>query len=441
MFYQQIRTVFLAVVATLGSLTPLTGAAQDFKAGSQAGRIRTNSLLSDWYLQMGLDMSLQNPYGYNFSHVFPNGKSFGLDMAIGKWVTPQVGVRGKFNWENALPLLKNGHANWLAPFDQPGVNRDKGGYIAFYGDLMLNAHNLLGDYHADRKWNLSVYPRIGINYNFGVKKGALLLGGGILNTYRLSEKWSVYADAAYMLTGSGFVGQTESGGTGTGSNSNGYFSVGIGAQYHVGTSHTGKHSVQTNGFWHNWFVQAGLDMSLMNPYGCDFSEVFPKGKTFGLNGALGKWFTPEFGIRGRLFWENGIVKNSHLEWVPPTDAPEKNHEGGGFGTATVDVLFNVTNMTQGYRQEKKWHTSAFARAGLISQFEMGSGSPLMGAGIEQTYRVSDALSIYGDLGYQVTTSESSGGIGTGMEVAAGSNGFFNIDLGIKIDLGKSGWKK
>lgn len=29
--------------------------------------------------------------------------------------------------------------------------------------------------------------------------------------------------------------------------------------------------VLTGTLWDNWFVQAGLDMSLQNPYGCDFS--------------------------------------------------------------------------------------------------------------------------------------------------------------------------
>lgn len=32
----------------------------------------------------------------------------------------------------------------------------------------------------------------------------------------------------------------------------------------------------TGTLWQNWFVQAGLDMSLQNPYQCNFSEVFRK---------------------------------------------------------------------------------------------------------------------------------------------------------------------
>ena len=40
-------------------------------------------------------------------------------------------------------------------------------------------------------------------------------------------------------------------------------------------------AVVTNSFGDNWYVQAGLDMSLLNPYGCNFKNVFPNGKSFG----------------------------------------------------------------------------------------------------------------------------------------------------------------
>lgn len=413
--------------------------AQVFVKEEQEGSVVTNSFWSNWFIQADLDMSLQNPYGYDFRDVFPNGKSFGLDIALGKWFSPELALRGKLNWENALPLLKNGHDNWLAPFYHPGVNREKGGYIALYGDVLLNLHNFFCEYRPDRTWNLSVYPRIGVNYNFGVSKGALVAGIGVLNTYRLDPRWSIYMDMAYTMTGSGFVGSEHVKSTGLGSNSNGYFSVGLGAQLDLGDPRQNEHSVSLNDFWQNWFVQAGADMSLMNPYGCNFSSVFPKGNTYGLNAALGKWFTPEIALRGRLNWENGLIENKKLEWVPPVDAPEKNFDGHGFGVISLEAMLNVTNIIAGYQEMKKWHSVAFVRAGLIDHFTLGSFSPLMGAGVEQTYRLNERYSLFGSMAYQVTTSEGSAGL-TGMKVATGTNGFFDFDLGIIINLGRCTWK-
>lgn len=434
----KMRTLLLAVVA---SLALANARAQAFEPGDGPRTVRTAGFWENWFVQMGLDMTLQNPYGYDFSKVFPNGKSFGLDVAAGKWFTHQVGIRGKLNWENKLPLLENGHANWLAPFYQPGENRRKGGYIAVYGDVLMNLHNLFGGYRPERKWNTSLYPRIGVNYNFGVTKGSLLAGIGLLNTYRLDDRWSVYGDVAYIMTGSGFVGSEKVEGTGKGSNSNGYLSVGIGAQVELGrvaTTRNGKKAsagVLTNDVWENWFVQAGLDMSLMNPYGCNFGKVIPKGMTFGLNGALGKWFSPEFGLRGRVQWENGLIPNNGVEWLPPVDDPKQNYKEGGLAAVSLDAMLNLTNVIAGYDPERRWHTTGYVRAGIITQFVEGSGSPLAGAGIEETYRLNDRLSLFGALGYQVTTSEGMGVSTTGMEVAAGTNGFFDIDLGVRLDLG------
>ena len=441
-----------------------------FEAGEEPRTVRTNGFWQDWFVQAGLDMTLQNPYGYDFSKVFPNGKTFGLDVAAGKWFSHQVGYRVKFNWENRLPLLKNDHANWLAPFDQPGVNRDKGGYIALYADALMNLHNLFGAYRADRTWNASLYPRIGVNYNFGVSKGALLAGVGFLNTYRLSDRWSLYGDIAYIMTGSGFVGSEKVEGTGTGSNSNGYLTIGLGVQVALGKTHSPVQTAQqgqsplceitnalvqttptppnlggedesagvlTNGIWDNWFVQVGLDMSLMNPYGCNFSKVIPKGMTFGLNGALGKWFTPEFALRARVQWENGLIPNNGVEWLPPADDPKQNYKKGGLATIAFDAMLNLTNVAAGYDPERKWHTTGYVRAGIITQFVVGSASPLAGAGLEETYRLNDRLSLFGALGYQVSTSEGLGYGTTGMDVAAGSNGFFDIDFGIRYDLGRN----
>jgi len=297
-----------------------------------------------------------------------------------------------------------------------------------------------------------------VNYNFGVKKGALNAGIGLLNTYRINDRWSIYGDIAYIMTGSGFVGKEKVKGTGTGSNSNGYLTIGIGAQVELGKinkegRYAQNHSksdtklnknqgseeggVLTNGIWDNWFVQVGMDMSLMNPYGCNFSKVIPKGMVFGLNGAMGKWFTPEFGLKARVQWDNGLIPNNGVEWLPPVEDPKQNYKKGGLAAVSLDAMLNLTNVIAGYNPERKWETSAYLRAGIITQFVEGSGSPLGGLGLEETYRLNDRLSLFGAVGYQVSTSEGLGVSTTGMEVAAGTNGFFDIDFGIRYDLGRN----
>lgn len=77
--------------------------------------IITNSVWKKWSGQLGFDMSLQNPYGANLSHVFPNSKTLGVNLGLGKWLTPDLGLRVGFNWQN--DIIRNNNLHWL---DQDG---------------------------------------------------------------------------------------------------------------------------------------------------------------------------------------------------------------------------------------------------------------------------------------------------------------------------------
>ncbi|MDO4159884.1 MAG: hypothetical protein Q4D41_05475 [Prevotellaceae bacterium] len=201
--------------------------------------------------------------------------------------------------------------------------------------------------------------------------------------------------------------------------------------------------VVTNSFWDNWFVQAGLDMSLQNPYGKSFSNVFPKGKSFGLNVAIGKWFSPEIGLRGKINWENGfsLFENGHVEWIAKGDY-DTNMDGGGYFVLSCDVLLNLHSIICGYDENRKWNIYVFPRAGLTSNRATKSGSPMVGAGWGCTYKLKERWSLYADMAYQVTTSEFYSGVsGTGMSVATGCNGFFDFNIGVQFNLGKNGGDK
>ena len=201
-----------------------------------------------------------------------------------------------------------------------------------------------------------------------------------------------------------------------------------------------KQQTVTGSIWGNWFVQAGLDMTLQNPYGCNFSQVFPKGKTFGLDVALGKWFSPHVAVRGQVNWENGLplFENKHLEWVGPAEDPTSNIDEGGIVILSVDCPVSVKNIFMDYDPDQKWNFYVFPRAGLGCNLAISSSSPMVGVGLGGTYKVKGRLSVYADMAYQVITSEFTGGVsGTGMSVAAGSNGFFDFNVGVQIDLGKS----
>lgn len=194
-----------------------------------------------------------------------------------------------------------------------------------------------------------------------------------------------------------------------------------------------------NSFWSNWYVEFGLDMSLQNPYGHDFfGGVFPNGKTFGVNASVGKWFSPFVGARAHVNWENGIklFKNGHDNWLAPFYQPGKNMDRGGYVIFVGDIQFDIHNLFWGYKEDRKWNMQVYPRAGGAYNFGVSKGTPLLGLGIGNTYRLNDKWSVYLDVTYNMVSSGFVG-VEKNTGLGANSNGFFEIALGAKMDISKT----
>ena len=439
------RLVFciLAIVLTVGGSDAF---AQQEELSVDSNAVVTNSFWDNWYGQLGVDMSLLFPSHHSAKDVFPNGKCFGVNVAVGKWFSPEFGGRFKVVWNNGI--LPNEHNTWLQPYGVPGENHRKGGYLNFIWDVQFNMHNIVGYYNPDRKWNLIVAPRAGGWWDIGSSKGCPILGLGVINTYRLSDKWSLYVDAGYQ-----FVASINGVASGTDHGGNSFAEINVGVQYDFGKKSSNgkwketseanhnKDGVVLNRFWGNWFVQAGLGMSLINPYGTNFANVFPNGSTYGLNVGFGKWFTPETGIRGGMNWQNGIVVNHHASYLdanPENDGDPNKH---GFVSLYADMFFNLHNIIIGYDESRKWNAIVFPRMGLAENFSSSySECPILGIGTEQTYRINNRLKLYADFSYQVTTGGFLDGKYSG-DKGLSHNGWFDFNVGVQYDLGKNWWYK
>lgn len=426
MKYKNIRALVVTIVMACS-----TGAA------AQADSAKT--FWDNWFVQFGADMTVQKPHGHAFKDALSKGTSFGVDVAVGKWFTREVALRGKLCWDNGIIDSK---AEWLAPFNKPGVNHDKGGFMSFVGDAMLDLHNVFGEYREDRVWNAQVFLRAGAVYNFGCDKGSPLIGMGLANQFRLSDRWGLYADVAYNGVSSGFT-MDPSTATGIGSGSNMYFTLDMGVTYRLGGSKRQKFSKDTpvnsfksGGIWKNWFLQYGIDMTLYNPCEKSFCDVFPDGFTTGLDIAVGKWFSPEVGVRGKLNLENFLIENKNLKWLPYDEEKHtSNYDGGGCVMAYCDVLLSAKHILMGYVQDHKWDMYAFGRMGLGKNRSIDSLSPVVGAGIGGTYRLSRHFSLYFDTAYEGITSEFFSGVSWSGATGGRFNGIWDFNLGLQVNIG------
>ena len=426
----------------------LTVMAQE-ESQADSSAVVTNSFWDNWYGQLGVDMNLLFPSGHSVKDVFPNGKSFGVNVAVGKWFTPEFGGRFKVVWNNGI--LSNDYNTWLQPYGVPGENHRKGGFLNFIWDVQMNMHNLLGSYNPNRKWDLVVAPRAGGWWDIGTSKGCPILGIGIINTYRLSNKWSLYVDAGYQ-----FVASINGVASGRDHGGNSFAEINVGVQYdlkrknhdgqwkRVGEVSKNEEGVTLNHFWDNWFVQAGLGMSLQNPYGTNFANVFPNGSTFGVNLGVGKWFSPEAGVRGGINWQNGLIPNKQAHYLDSKDGTMLNYKKHGFVSLYADLFLNLHNIIGGYDKNRLWNAIVYPRMGLGVNFSSTySECPILGIGTEHTFAINDRMKLYADASYQVTTggfldTRFSGSANQGLS----HSGWFDFNIGVQYDLGQVvGWHK
>lgn len=435
------RIIYIIILATYCSLGLF---AQEKSEAVSTNAVVTNSFWDNWYGQIGVDMNLLFPEAQDVKDVFPNGKSFGVNVAVGKWFSPEFGGRFKVTWNNGI--FKNDHNTWLKPYGVPGENHRKGGFMTFIGDIQLNMHNLLGTYRPDKKWNIIVAPRVGGYLDIGSGKGCPILGGVFVTTYRLSDRWRLFADMSYNFTAS--INDVYSG---TGHGSNGFAEIAVGIETDLSKKNTfqkasvqsipNKHSVVVNTFWDNWFAQVGLGMSLINPYGTNFANVFPNGSTFGVNLGFGKWFTSEAGVRVGVNWQNGLLINHSATYLQPRPDSEGDPGKHSFVSVYADMFFNLHNAIAGYDAHRKWNTIIYPRMGLGINFASENKEcPLLGIGVEQTYKINDRFKVFGDLAYQVTTS---GFLDKKFpDDGLSCDGWFDINVGVQYELGQTiGWNK
>ena len=206
------------------------------------------------------------------------------------------------------------------------------------------------------------------------------------------------------------------------------------------TPTTNKYSVATNSFWANWYVQAGIDANVVSSwgYGSLLKKDWHDGRTYGFDIAVGKWFTPGIGTRLKLNWENGAFYHAfrHSDHVWETADPHK----GGYALLAFDTQFNLSNLLCGFNESRVWNLSAFPRLGLVRNFGRNTYAPVLGVGIESSWKIAKRVSIYGDIAYMWTTQDFIPYYGS-KNKAWRANNIASIDLGVTYNIGKTGWSK
>ena len=186
---------FLIVLA-LASVS-LTGMAQD--EPSLKYSVATNSFWSNWFVQGNFAYTAfysneEKHEGYAKSPLKDFRRGLGFSVAIGKWFTPGIGLRTKFNAMDGKSVIST----------NADVNKIK--YWNLQEQALLNLSNLLCGYNESRVWNFIPYAGVGVARNCSYNTYELVGSAGILNTFRVSKRVAINLDLSYNLCGDDFEG-------------------------------------------------------------------------------------------------------------------------------------------------------------------------------------------------------------------------------------------
>jgi len=207
-----------------------------------------------------------------------------------------------------------------------------------------------------------------------------------------------------------------------------------------------KYSVETNSFWSNWFISAGATYNVFYTgieKGMDGQPGMFDGSrsAVGASFAIGKWFTPGFGLRTKAtgIWgryvspdANGSLKN-------------KSHNSYKYWTAQEQVLFNLSNLLCGYNECRVWNFIPYVGFGVTRNMTANDYAHGWSAGLLNTFKVSKRLAVNLEVGMNLSDDRifdaaqtTHSDYGTSLP---GFDRSFSAELGLTLNLGKTGWKK
>ena len=211
-------------------------------------------------------------------------------------------------------------------------------------------------------------------------------------------------------------------------------STGVMAQAEVSGE---KHSVATNSFWANWFVQANVVGSSFwgsqEQQSFKFSKLTKDYRTnLGFSIALGKWFTPGLGLRTKF---NGV-------WGRSVISEDKSRNASKYWTLQEQALFNLSNMLMGYNEQRVWNFIPYAGGGVGRNMSYGCYALGFSVGLLNTFRISQKVAFNFDINYG-SYEPSFDGFSAGGDSKLSLKGrdrAINVELGLTYRLGKSTWK-
>ena len=155
----------------------------------------------------------------------------------------------------------------------------------------------------------------------------------------------------------------------------------------------------------------------------------------GISLAFGKWFTPGIGLRTKIqgFWG----KKVDADWNDGTN------EGNGnkYWALNEQVMFNLSNLFKGYRENRIWDVMAFAGAGVGRSMTHDNYAMNYSLGLHSAWKVAEKVQLFAEAGLNTFDHNIDNCKGVADQSWKRRCNNFYAEVGLTFNLGSAKWKK
>ena len=174
--------------------------AQEKENAAKSYRVETNRFGANWFISGGVGAQMY--FGDNDGKAdFGKRLAPALDIAVGKWFTPGIGLRVAYNGLQAKgatpyangPLVDGGQYS-------NGYYKEKWNVVNLHGDVLLNLTNMFCGYKEDRLYSFIPYVGAGfVHTGKGPGYDELGINAGLINRFRLSSALDLNVELRGLL--------------------------------------------------------------------------------------------------------------------------------------------------------------------------------------------------------------------------------------------------
>lgn len=168
----------------------------------------TNPFWSNWFFSVGggAEFTLGN---HDTAGSFGKRISPTLNVAVGKWFTPGLGLRLQYSGLQSRGYACDATTDYVRGAQlKEGYYKQRFNYMNLHGDVLFNLNALFGGYNPQRVYEVIPYVGAGFTHNYSKpRREALSVNAGVINRFRLSDAMDINLELSAMGVEGKFDGE------------------------------------------------------------------------------------------------------------------------------------------------------------------------------------------------------------------------------------------